>query len=79
MPLPDGSKVTKLTNGKYTRSLSLTLPAEVEVQGRKAKKTLPLSFSERGSTVYPYRDGQTQVAQGQSNVRVIFFFSFFIS
>ncbi|KAF8123480.1 hypothetical protein EV363DRAFT_1228821 [Boletus edulis] len=54
IPLPDGSKLTKFTKGKYTWPFSFTLPAEVEVQDQKVKKmfSLPTSFSERASTAY---------------------------
>ena len=54
MSLPDGSKVTKFTKGKYSWPFSLTLPSEVELQDQKTMKkfSLPTSFSERASTVY---------------------------
>ncbi|KAI9568203.1 hypothetical protein HD554DRAFT_2022523 [Boletus coccyginus] len=54
MPLPDGSKVSKITKGKYYWPFSFTLPAEVEVQDQKTKKKFPLpsSFSERASMAY---------------------------
>lgn len=54
MTLPDGSRVAKFSQGKYTWPFALALPAEVEVQDQKIKKKFPLpaSFSERASTAY---------------------------
>jgi len=54
IPLPDGSKLSKLDKGNYSWPFEFTLPKEVEVLDRKAKTIFPLppSFTERASPAY---------------------------
>ncbi|KAI6108154.1 hypothetical protein F5141DRAFT_1121046 [Pisolithus sp. B1] len=54
VPLPNGSKVSKLEKGTYSWPFLITLPCEVEVLDGKLKKGFPLpaTFSERASVGY---------------------------